>query len=138
MKNADQSTLRASIDRLELVLRPTHSVNQAIDIGMAQEILLLHGVSQSDRGELKYRFSLRGASLLGNNFKERKSLFKLLKRLYDLRSRAVHSGHIEGVASERELIASGSNLAAEMARKIIEIGGFPDWEELILSANPTR
>ena len=59
---------------------------------IALECLILpHG----DNHELRYRLSQRVAQLLGRNTPERKSLMEKTKKLYDIRSKIVHSGHYE-------------------------------------------
>jgi Apea-like HEPN len=55
-------------------------------------VMLLHGIGNEDRGELRFRSAIRAAAFLGGEKPERLKAFKLLKDAYDLRSQAVHSG----------------------------------------------
>ena len=57
---------------------------------VALECLILPG---SETDELRYRLSLRVARLLGNDARERKKIMKKTKKLYDIRSKIVHSGY---------------------------------------------
>ena len=83
--------LRIAIDRLYQALLRKKSVNQAIDLGIALEVVLLHGIGEADRGEMRYRTSIRGAAFLGENKADRVVIFKRLKEAYDLRSKAVQA-----------------------------------------------
>lgn len=50
-------------------------------------------LGKEERGELRYRLSLRAATLIGNmSGRKRSELFDDLKRLYDKRSAVVHGG----------------------------------------------
>ncbi len=74
------------------IARDRDFADQAIDLGIALEALLLHELGKEDRGELRYRLSLRGAWLGGGDEQERAEIQRTLKAVYDLRSRAVHAG----------------------------------------------
>jgi hypothetical protein len=76
--------LRIPLDRLDRANRIRDHADTAIDLGIALEALLLH---KSDRGELSFRLSLRGAWLAGKNEKDRADLLVLLRKAYDLRGR---------------------------------------------------
>lgn len=111
--------------------------NKAIDLGIALECLLL---SKSEKSELKYRLSLRGAMYLGKNLKERKRIFETLKKAYDLRSDAVHNGKVinkEMSIDNRKthplyVLQDATDICSAIIKKIIDNQGFPDWENTIL------
>ena len=84
--------MRIGVDRFKQALRRTNDIDKAIDLGIAIEVILLHSFDPTDRGELKYRSSLRGAMFLGGDKPDRVKTFNLLKDAYDLRSKAVHAG----------------------------------------------
>jgi Apea-like HEPN len=92
LKPADKDVMRIALDRLSRALRAGDGVDNAIDLGIALEAMLLHGIGKNDRGELRSRLSIRGATFLGGEKPERLRILKLLKDAYDLRSMAVHSG----------------------------------------------
>ena len=93
-------TLRIPLDRLGRAGRELDFEDRAIDLGIALESLLLHDIG--DHGELSFRLSLRGAWLIGANDKERLEVQRTLKKLYDLRSQAVHNGFIERNEKNRQ------------------------------------
>ncbi|MCH7686235.1 MAG: hypothetical protein IH899_06085 [Planctomycetes bacterium] len=92
LKSSEKKVMRISLERLCQALRGGTLVDKAIDLGIALEVMLLHGIDNTYRGELKYRSSIRGAAFLGGNNQERLETFKHLTTAYDLRSKAVHSG----------------------------------------------
>ncbi len=125
----DREVLRHAVDRLNLAKRRQNVLDRAIDLGIALEMLLLHGLD--DKTELKFRLSLRGAHFIGGTKEQREANFNLLKKIYNLRSKAVHDGlfdkkHLE-VASD--VIEKGVAVASLVSRKIIQDGSFPkNWE----------
>lgn len=125
-------TLRISIDRFNQALRKQHKVDKAIDLGIALEILLLHGIGGGYQGELKYRSSVRGAAFLGGDKASRTNTFDLLKDAYDLRSQAVHSGTVTQKRNKPppgEMLEKAIGAYARIAQKLIERGSFPNWDE---------
>jgi hypothetical protein len=130
--------LRVPLDRLNRAIRGTNIVDQAIDLGIALEAMLFHG--SNDNKELSFRLSLRGAWFSGTDGPDRLDRYRLLKNLYDLRSRAVHNGHlkIKQEAHNRALLRRGFTLCADLLKKIIKDGAWPSndgkWDELIFDA----
>jgi hypothetical protein len=62
-----QETLHIPLDRLDRASRNNDLADRSIDLGIALEALLLHELEGRDRGELRFRLSLRGAWLGGND-----------------------------------------------------------------------
>jgi hypothetical protein len=118
------------IDRLNLAIGGRNPVDKAIDLGVALEALLLHELD--DNGELSYRLKTRGAALLGGSASQRRETFNILGRLYNLRSKAVHSGKLKGNPTEE--IRAGCALCVRLVLKMIERGAWPDWDALVLGA----
>ncbi len=85
-----QKKFRIPMARLNRALSAKAEVDQAIDLGIALESLLLHDIEQPT--ELSFRLRLRGANLRGGSVDERRSAMAKLNELYDLRSKAVHLG----------------------------------------------
>jgi hypothetical protein len=102
----------------------------ALDLGIASEIILLHGTKGS---ELRYRFALRGAYLLGKDGADRAKKFADFRSLYDARSNAAHTGTLEPKMQAR--LQEFDSLCAAAVRSIVEKQAFPDWEKLTLSAD---
>lgn len=124
----DAEVLKTALDRIGFALRQRAMANKAIDLSIALEVLLLHEKNGS-KTELSYRSAVRGAHFLGGNKWERLANFKHLKDVYDLRSKAVHSGRISGSAKEEKILEKAVELSVGIARKLIELGRFPKWEE---------
>lgn len=72
----------------------------------------------------------------GRFFEERKDNQDLLKKVYGLRSQVVHSGTLRNPQSAQEVLRQGIELCARLIRTIIERGSVPDWDAVILTADP--
>jgi Apea-like HEPN len=95
MKGSEQTVLFRATERLARSRSHPLQVDQAIDLGIAAEMIFLHEMS-GDRGELRFRTALRAAWLLGKDGKERRAVFDCMRKAYDARSAAVHTGALEG------------------------------------------
>ena len=129
-KPSEKNVVRVSLDRLGQALRRQDIVDKAIDLGIALEVLLLHGIGKNDRGELRFRSSIRGATFLGGDRPERLKTLKLLKDAYDLRSKAVHSGVLKEEQKgppPKQILEDATNICARIAQNLIHRGSFPDW-----------
>jgi hypothetical protein len=127
--------LRVPLERLNFAKRKSRPVNAAIDLGMAFEALFLQESSPS--AQLSLALRLRAAWLLGENGQDRKSKFDLFKWFYTCRSIAVHSGQldqkIKGIPINTDVVIKGSIQEAARAIEIImQRGGYPDWDSLVL------
>ena len=132
LNSSEKKVMRISLDRLCKALRGGALVDKAIDLGIALEVILLHGIDENYRGELKYRSSIRGAAFLGGNSQERLEIFKHLKSVYDLRSKAVHTGNLAPKSKNEpphETLEKATSICAQLARKLIDRGSFPNWED---------
>lgn len=130
-KPAEKSVMRVALDRLNQSIREPNIVDKAIDLGIAIEVMLLHGIGKNNIGELRFRTSIRGATFLGGEKLEQLKTFKLLKDAYDLRSKAVHTGILEPNKKEpppKPILEDATSTCARIARKLIAIGSFPNWE----------
>lgn len=130
-QHSDKDVMRVSLDRLSQAIRRQSVVDKAIDLGIALEVMLLHRIGENDRGEMRFRSSIRGATFLGGKKSERLKTFKLLKDAYDLRSRAVHSGVLKKAkkgSPPEKVLEDTAGTCARIARKLIRRGLFPDWD----------
>ncbi len=125
-----QEMLHIPLNRLDRVVRGDDPTDRSIDLGIALEALLLHGLK--DQTELKFRLSLRGAWLCGNDVTERGEIQKILGDVYKLRSTAVHTGRVKLTDENYETIRRGTTLCKRIIRKMIEVGGSLDWSTLVL------
>jgi hypothetical protein len=89
----------------------------AIDLRTALEALLVPDARQ----EFTFKVALFGAWMLGNDHEERQRAFQRLKGAYELGSRAVHGGKVEGDKA-RDLIWEVQSDVAAILRTVIAAG----------------
>jgi hypothetical protein len=143
--------LHIPLDRFDRAVRELDDLADAsIDLGIALEALLLHelnGPSRKgkhgqdrgrDRGELRFRLSLRGAWLAGNDPTERADIHQTLKGVYDLRSVAVHTGRVDPTQKNYQKFGRGIQLCQQLIRRVIDEGGRVDWDALVLGGPARR
>ena len=128
-----RNKLAISIQRLNLALRRHDVVDKAIELGVALEALLV--ADRDADAQVSYLLRVRGAWLGGGTLEERRERRKLLKQVYDLRSRAVHSGTLNRQQAG-EILHEGSVLCANLIHRVIEQGSMPSWDDLILTPDP--
>ena len=126
------AALRIPLDRLDRANGFRDLADTAIDLGIAFEALLLHDLNNSERGELSFRLSLRGAWLLGRDEIERRDVKRVLRDIYDLRSRAVHSGMVERTGKNWHTISRGRDLCRQLILRTIDAKANVDWNRLVL------
>jgi hypothetical protein len=132
---SDQKVVSTSLDRLNRSKKAPSSIDKAIDLGIAMEILLLHDRPKND--SIAFPFRLRGAWLLAKTAKERVEIERTLNKIYDCRCQAVHTGKCEARSREMtlpSLLQRGQDLCTEAARIILRKGGWPDWDKMVLDA----
>jgi hypothetical protein len=115
-------------DRLRRSRVHAPSVDTAMDVGIASEIILLHDVGGTS--ELRYRFSMRGAYLLGKDGNDRATKFEGFRALYDARSEAAHMGTLK--KDKRDRLREFDSLCCSSIRVIVEKQEFPNWDDLTL------
>ena len=113
-------------------LPTTRDVDKMIALGIAFESLYLSGSNN-----LSLKFRSRVSWLLGKNKAHRKALKKKFKKVYDLRSKAAHTGKlprdvkIEGKSvSTLEFIEQVHGLCQQSILRIIKDRRFPDWAKI--------
>lgn len=126
-----RADLSVPIDRLNRAIREPNIVDRAIDLGIALEALLLHGLPD-DRGELSYRLSLCGALLLGGTEEVKAATYRQLRDLYNLRSNGVHTGRLKGSKEIPQKLETGFILCANLIKAILSLGHWPDTTKLAL------
>jgi hypothetical protein len=128
--------LEVPLDRLNRAKRVSDLRTLAIELGIALEATLTTG---SERGSIAYKIRQRGAIILGSDSEKKRYIFNLLKKVYSLRSMAVHGGDIpEEIVWQgrktptRTILQEGVDYCSEIIRIIVQRGQFPDWDGLIL------
>lgn len=83
-----------------------------------EEVFLLYAIaleslvlSDGNPAELTYRLRARVAHLLGDDSKSRRDVFDSIKRLYDIRSKIVHSGRYQVTDADLSLIRNVTKAA---------------------------
>lgn len=122
--------LRVPIDRWMRSKMDENPVDVFINLGTALESLYLNDTGNA--GELRYRTALRAAWHLGNDRVDRSSLFDDFKKIYDRRSKAVHTGNLNQNERAPEFMAKAQKLCLKSIVKIIEDGEFPNWDKLVV------
>ena len=113
-------------------------VDRMIDLGIAFESLFLSD-SNPNRGEITYRFCLRGAHYLSESNEGRRAMFTEFKSIYDARSQAVHTGELQAPTKihgrcvpEHQFVRHAQDLCLMALKKVIDSGRFPDWHHVVL------
>lgn len=124
----DKFKLRIALSRFNKGCFEQENEDRLIDYVISLESVLL-GDSPSD---LKLRFSLRGASLLGDSQNDRSELFKRLAAAYEARNYIVHGSHKRDFAKVDVKILS--HIAGRVILKMIDLSALNVKREKILEA----
>ncbi|USE01924.1 hypothetical protein JKJ11_07665 [Vibrio sp. SCSIO 43133] len=130
--------LRVPIERLNQARRRSDAADKAIDLGVAFEALLLN--DKSHKEQIAFTLRLRAALFLGSEFTKRQELINFFSSIYSCRSQAAHTGKLDakikvahrGRVEAKKLLQEGDEYCVEAIIKIINLGKFPDWNELML------
>lgn len=99
-----------------------------IELRIALEALYLPDI----RNELRFNLATRAAWHLGADFDERREYQKILRRAYDLGSKAVHASGIEYSEKTSKLLSDAQDLCRKGILKRLDETVEPNWNELIL------
>lgn len=122
-------SLTRAIERLGRSRVATSSVDRALELGMAAEIALMHDNSAANT-EIGHKISSRAAWLLGSDPADRETIFANMKKLYEARSKAVHSGSLPAKSSIK--LDDANELVRRILVALLERGEFPNWKNLTL------
>lgn len=131
--------LRVPIERLNQARRRSQTADKAIDLGVAFEALLLN--DKSHKEQIAFTLRLRAALFLGDDYAKRKELINFFSSIYSCRSQAAHTGKLDtkikvahrGKVEAGKLLQEGDEYCVQAIIKIINLGKFPDWNELMLN-----
>jgi hypothetical protein len=132
LDNGKKEEYRVPLRRLITGLRSLSLADRSIDLGIALESLFLG--DEDMQGELNFRLRLRMSRYLETDIEKRKEVFNLAKDIYDLRSKAVHTGRLGNLHRSQQtthLLLKGYELAALAIRRFI-LEGKPDWTAIQL------
>ena len=120
------------MNRLNLSLRRKFPVDAAIDLGIALETLYVSDLPRD--ATIGFTLRVRASRYLSTGKTERKQVFRALRQLYKLRSRAAHTGEIpvvvDGIPAS-EVLGECSRLAAQTISRFVRYGE-PDWTDVVL------
>lgn len=130
--------LQIPIDRWMKSKVSRNQVDKIIDLGIAFEALYLSDISEAT--ELSFRLRLRAAWLLGKDQVHRQELMKDFSKIYEWRSKAVHTGRLPNKTKKTSFapeeveafITKAQDLCRDSIMKILKDEKFPDWNDLIL------
>ncbi|CDT11823.1 HEPN domain-containing protein [Vibrio coralliirubri] len=130
--------LRVPIERLNQARRRGNMADRAIDLGVACEALFLN--DKSHKEQISFTLRLRAALFLADEYEERQELLNFFSSLYSCRSQAAHTGKLDtkmkvtarGKINSSQLLQEGDDYCVQAIRRIISMGKFPDWNELML------
>lgn len=130
----EKDALRLPMQRLNMAMRRNSKVDSAVDLGIALESLFLNNASDT-RGELTFKLQLRVARYIEKTQEKRADIFQLMGDLYNLRSKAVHTGRIPEKIKNKPtfvILREGYKITAESIRLFI-LEGRPDWAKIQLN-----
>lgn len=86
------SRFRFSVHRFNLAFDRGLLDDRLVDLVIAAEALFLSDMNSKDRGELRFRISLRAAKFIEHPIYSEYEVFRLMRQAYDNRSAIVHGG----------------------------------------------
>lgn len=131
--------LQIPIDRWIKSKTSKTAVDKIVDLGIVLEAIYLSDVSETT--ELSFRLRLRASWFLGKDKAHRQELMKDFSKIYEWRSKVVHTGKLPNKTRRmpftpeevEAFIAKAQDLCRASIMKILEDGKFPDdWNSLIL------
>lgn len=134
-----KETISRSLSRLTQAKCRSDLNGQALDLGIALEMVLLHSENKNTGlpGQLSNQFRLRGAWLLGETLRERERYYRELGEIYNRRSQVAHNGVLTqpkgtGLHDVRESVAHSISLAEKVLYRLIVDGPPADWTAVVL------
>ena len=123
-----RARLETAISRWMESKKPVNLLDQLIDLRIALEALYLKGAF----GEMRFRLSTYGAWHLAADVAERRKYQKVLLKIYDLASKAVHGVDVKNTSENRALLETAQDLCRNAIVKRIEEEREPDLESAVV------
>lgn len=124
--------VRVALQRLGQAQRRHNVGDRAVELSTAFETLL----GDNATSEMTHKIKVRSVRLLGGTGQVRKRNAAVINKAYDIRSRLVHTGHVDAAGTEAvcghqmsvsEIINDTITMCADLIKVIIERGSIPDW-----------
>lgn len=121
---------RVAVSRWKSAMNPGRPMaDRFIDLRITLESLFL---SQQPNQELKFRLAISGAWLLGQDGKDRRRVFNILRDTYDIASKAVHRGSVKHDGDTAATFKDALTISRHAILYILHYGRVVDWTALIL------
>jgi hypothetical protein len=131
-QNGSNFPLHIGLRRLNAAHERINPEDAILDIIIALEALILNDTTApQERGEMRFRLSLRVAYLLGCSAQEMKNISGTVKKAYDLRSDVVHGGRGKFSKTELQVYNDIREILRRTARTLLFMsarGEKPQWE----------
>lgn len=135
IKGDTRDKLRVALQRLNQSLRRSASGigDRAVELATAFETML----GDNGNTEMTHKITVRAVRLLGGNSEIRIMNASILKKTYHVRSKLVHTGHVNidkpmNICKNRmsisDIIDHSTNMCIDLIKIIILRGSIPDWE----------
>jgi len=114
-----------ALQRFALGCGRSDAIDSILDFVIALEALLLPYDPGTRFADLSYRFRVHGAHFIAGSKEQRRSVFRALNKLYEIRSRIVHG---DNYPDAEEAIAAANEARGLAARGLLKAvhHGFPD------------
>lgn len=131
-----EKSLDTALRRLGFATERIGPEDKLIDAMIAFEAMILSdaGVPQ-ERGELRFRLSLRVAHLLGGSSEQKERNFDIMRKAYDLRSKVVHGDSLSH--KDVENVEKALELCRQCAKTMVLLrsrGDSPDWKRWLFES----
>ena len=127
-----RNKIRVALDRLNQAQRRHGIGDRAMELCIAFEAL----VGDAATTEMTHKVKVRAVRLLGGASDERVKNSQTIKIAYDIRSKLVHTGHVEPgeqkiILGEKfavsDILDKATTLCADLIKILIFRGSIPDW-----------
>jgi len=131
-----RNRLRTAMERLHQALIRRSPADQALEIAIALETLLVNSA-----GEHTFKIALRAALLTSDDLTERSQNRAIIEAVYGMRSALMHTGQSpteckvrnSGKQPAATVATSAARITARIIRRALADGHLPDWDTLELS-----
>lgn len=128
----DDQLKRSLVSALERLVRATKEnrvEDKAINVAIAFEYLL------GDQGhtDIVHKIATRTAKFLGGSTDVRTAHFKAVKKMYDIRSKAIHGSNIKKETAELASIESAADICLKVAKLLLSNRRSNDWNKFDFS-----
>lgn len=125
-----KSRILIALNRLNLAMRRSTVGDIAVELSVALESLLL----ANEKGDNRFKVSLRSAIAFSENLSERLQCRKTIREMYDIRSKLVHDGKDSKHDQDaKKCVEEAIIYSATIIKNLIKNGEPSNWSELELS-----